>query len=171
MHKFFKKTGASYRLPSYVNDIMYERIVKRAHEIWAINSDKADVVVQRLAEEKTFEKEEPIQIKAGDKIILLLGGRSYRASVVSRDDDGILKLAAQGGEIGGIHESWVQLAQAELKEMAIGSGGGKFTVYMYKDGQPDVKRDFQTMDQARFLMNSMADGGYVEVDLIKNGIF
>lgn len=92
-HRFFKYNSNTSGLPGRVASSLWEKITKKAHDVWSINTDGGSPTVNRLRSETVNSREEPVhahpeiedsqEFGVGDIVLLFMGGQRITARVAS----------------------------------------------------------------------------------------
>jgi len=107
--KLFKRSFVMPGLPENMPSSMWGKLVKRAHEVWDMNSvdDNIEAVRKRQDTAKVSKEEVSESVpNIGELVILLMGGRQFNARVLGVKESG-LSLVCDEGYIDNIPVSWI----------------------------------------------------------------
>jgi hypothetical protein len=191
MSKFRKKSFVNSDLPTSVPDSMYEKLKKRAHDVWDMTAQGDDIAALRKKHDTAQASDEPEKEDLGEAvpleemfgpgeiILLLLGGQELRARVAAVND-GLLTLDTKEGPLDAIPASWCRRADPmpmpetgpmsqvsnDIEKM-LESRGGHIAVQLGQNGSPilEVKRAGQGIQATLWHISTTAahNGQYASV--------
>jgi hypothetical protein len=93
-HNFFKYGSNTSGLPSRTSMSLWDRITKKAHDVWSIGEHGGSPVITRLRGETVNSREEPVhahpernngaqELNVGDVVLLFMGGKRVLAKISS----------------------------------------------------------------------------------------
>lgn len=111
-HKFYKTSSNTSGIPSRVDDKVWDKLKKFAHDVWQVNSGEEAPIVNRVRAETVEpgagdshssahpelygDSQDQNTISAGDLVLMFIGGQKISAQVVHDHGDVVTVATADG---------------------------------------------------------------------------